>query len=711
MLQSQTMRLNAREKSWLPWFGKTGKLAMRWATYQNRYRYEWLESAFEGIAQTRVRILTEWANQQWSHLQGMAQSIALTGVPTSDWLAHRLRICKDASELFLLSAEGEVKASSYAKHVGMRDIPQKTLPYVKKGPFLFGPYLDPMTELIGKTTSEFHDAVTLLFMLPVSIGNELQFILCARVPNDVLGDLIQREGGHVFHESGDNYLFMAESIVEPAIKPGTALSRSRFEDNSFSLGDNLKDGVKTAYGTVKVNRHTEFELVFNDPATKQLHPGVRETIANGQNLFVTYPGYSDYRHIPVIGKGVTFKLPGAVDKWGLMCEADLEEVYRLRPLSYRGTRKLLAFSVVSFLAAMIATLTFHFGETGALVSCGIAMLFSTFMLHQTYLKKLSKRLSETAKVVQAVAEGGGDLSKRLEKPGQYRDEITATSQWVNSLLDNMETMIGSIMHINKEVSHANKAQMDAGKMTGERAEEVFSAMQNILRSLEDQLQEISVATTQADSMKIEIANAFATAQGQFRSLDKMSSDIRLRISGSAQTIGDLQQRTAEIDHIVLVIKEIADQTNLLALNAAIEAARAGETGRGFAVVADEVRKLAERTRQATLQISGMITGVQDQAAVAVTSMQSSMSELEVGLKLAVESAADRTDTEKMVSNMLDTIQHIAESCISHSTSIQSITGTAEAMRVALDDSEQSLEEAAVAVDKLDNLTAKFKVAI
>ncbi|PTB84051.1 methyl-accepting chemotaxis protein, partial [Pseudidiomarina aestuarii] len=157
--------------------------------------------------------------------------------------------------------------------------------------------------------------------------------LCGRVPNDVVSDLIQREAGHVYPESGDNYIFMVESRFDPMIHQGVALSRSRFEDNTFSHGENLKSGINTHWGVVKVNRHTEFEIRFTDPATGQLHPGVRETIRNGENLFVTYPGYSDYRHIPVIGKGVTFQLTGSPDRWGMMCEGDLEEVYRRRSVN------------------------------------------------------------------------------------------------------------------------------------------------------------------------------------------------------------------------------------------------------------------------------------------------------------------------------------------------------------------------------------------
>ena len=158
--------------------------------------------------------------------------------------------------------------------------------------------------------------------------------------------------------------------------------------------------------------------------------------------------------------------------------------------------------------------------------------------------------------------------------------------------------------------------------------------------------ETAIKTTQA---------ALQTVTGTVNGINSTRDTIR----ETEKRIKRLGERSQEISGVVNLINTIAERTHILALNASMHAASAGEAGRGFAVVADEVQRLAENAREATSQIATLVSNIQTETADTVTAMNTAISQVVDGSRLAEQAGDQMKRTQETTSELVDAVQEIA----------------------------------------------------
>lgn len=338
-----------------------------------------------------------------------------------------------------------------------------------------------------------------------------------------------------------------------------------------------------------------------------------------------------------------------------------------------------------------------FRSSTTITSIAVAAAILLSILLGMFISSLiSRPLQKLVEVVGKVANGDLTQASGIES----LDEAGQLAKSVDSMVDGLRNTVSGIMENAQNLSaSAQQISASSEELASGNASQANSAqaISELFRELSAAIHAVAVNTEQASELA-ERSMSIAQDGGE---VIRNSMDSMAHVSNQ---MVKLEQDSQQIGSIIEVIEDIADQTNLLALNAAIEAARAGEQGRGFAVVADEVRKLAERSSEATKQITSIIKGMQGNTRESVTMVQESS-------RFSQKTGESFQQISSMVNNAGAKVSEIAAASEEQAAQASEVMQSVESISAATEEAAAASQEMASTAQTLASIAVEMQDSV
>ena len=317
--------------------------------------------------------------------------------------------------------------------------------------------------------------------------------------------------------------------------------------------------------------------------------------------------------------------------------------------------------------------------------------------------------------LQTVAEG--DLTQEAtvteDITGAIADSVNYTVEELRQLVGNVQNTATRVAQTTAQVESTSTELLAAST---EQLREIRETGQSVL-DMAARINEVSAQAQESSQVaRQSLTAAESGLQAVQNAIGGMNS-IRDQIQETSKRIKRLGESSQEIGEITELISDITEQTNVLALNAAIQAASAGEAGRGFSVVAEEVQRLAERSGDATRQISALVKAIQTDTQDAVAAMERSTQGVVEGAKLSDSAGTALSEIDRVSRRLAELIEQISNSATREAASanvvadnIQHIFAVTEQTGEGTRSTAQQVRELSRMAEELRQSVSRFKIA-
>lgn len=295
------------------------------------------------------------------------------------------------------------------------------------------------------------------------------------------------------------------------------------------------------------------------------------------------------------------------------------------------------------------------------------------------------------------------------------DDITgAIADSINYTVEELRSLVGRINRTAEAVAEASdSAQVTASHLQAvseQQSREIRETGEAVL-NMAAQIKQVSATASESAEVARQSLSAASRGRDAVQNAIAGMGGIREQIQDTAKRIKRLGESSQEIGEIVELISNITEQTNVLALNAAIQAASAGEAGRGFTVVAEEVQRLAERSAEATRQISALVKAIQTDTHDAVAAMERSTQGVVRGAKLSDEAGMALIGIGQVSQELADLIMRISKTTENQAASASSVAQSIQRILLVNSQSNEGTQQTAGSILQLSELARELKNSV